>query len=267
MTLKLSCQENLGVGETFEERCKMLADLGFQAVEIWGKDLIGNPENIENFGETLDKLGLQTSVILVGYRGSLLAFDKQNRDNAREDIKELLKIAGKLKAIGLIVVPIFGQPELPDVTPLMNIIELQDKLLIEYLRALGPVAKSFGTHLILEPLNRGETHYLNTIKHVVRLIKSANVEGLATMGDLFHMNIEERNISQALKDNHEHIVHIHLADNTRLEPGTGMTNFQAAFDILKRVDYSNYVSLECGFSIPDRKQALKKTIEFLKPML
>ncbi len=267
MTLKLSCQENLGVGQTFEARCKMLADLGFEAVEIWGRDLIGKPDNVDNFKKTLDKLGMKTSVILVGYRGSLLAFDRQTRDTAFEDIKELLRIAGKLQAVGLIVVPIFGQPELPDLSPLMNVIELQDRLLVEYLKALGPVAKENNTNLILEPLNRGETYYLNTIDHAVRLIQAANVEGIVTMGDLFHTNIEERNIPRALKDNHQHIVHIHLADNTRLEPGTGMTNFQAAFDVLKDVNYSNYVSLECGFSIPDRKQALEKTVKFLKPML
>ncbi len=267
MRLKLSCQENLGLGETIEARCNMLAELGFEAVEIWGKDLIRKPETVDKLSNTLERKGLKVSVILVGYRGSLLAFDKQDRENAFEDISQLLEIAGRLKAVGLIVVPIFGQPELPDLSPMMNVIELQDKLLVEYLKELGPVAKSANTNLILEPLNRGETRYLNTIEHAVRLIDAANVEGLATMGDLFHMNIEERNVTRAIRDNHKHIVHIHLADNTRLEPGSGMIDFKVIFDTLKDIGYSNYVSLECGFSLPDRKQALTKTVEFLKPML
>ncbi len=267
MSYKLSCQENLGFGETFEERCKMLADLGFQAVEIWGRDLLGKPENVERFGKALEETGLNVSVILVGYRGGLLSYDKQDRDLAVADIKELLKIAGQMKAIGVIVVPIFGKPELPDVSPFMNVIELEDELLIRYIKQLGPIAKSFNTKLILEPLNRGETHYLRTIEHAVQLIEAAGVEGLSTMGDLFHMNIEQRNICQTIKDNRDHIVHIHLADNTRLEPGTGMTDFRAIFNVLKDIGYSNYVSLECGFSMPDRKQALTQTVNYLKDLM
>ncbi len=262
--IKLSSQESLGVGETFEDRCRSLADLGFQAIEIWGRDLIGKPENVDKFGEILDRIGLKVSVILVGYRGSLLAHNRDDRENAFNDIIELLKIAGTLQAIGLIVVPIFGPPQLPDLLPLMDTIELEDKLLIKYLKELGPIAKENNTNIILEPLNRGETHYLNTIEHAVKLIKSADVDGIMTMGDTFHMNIEERNMYQSVKEHSKYIAHIHLADNTRLEPGTGTIDFKRLFDVLKEGNYPNYVSLECRFSIEDRGRALAKTVEFLK---
>lgn len=267
MTLKLSCQENLGVGETFEERCKMLAGLGFEAVEIWGRDLLGKPENAEKFSKVLEDNNLRLSVVLVGYRGSLLDADPSQRQAAHEDIIELLGITGKMKGIGLIVVPVFGKAQITDLSPFATAKELEDKLLVEHLKTLGPKAQAAGTNIILEPLNRGETHYLNTLDHASSLIAQAGVEGLATMGDLFHMNIEETNSCDALKRNAKNLVHVHLADNTRLEPGTGMTDFKSAFDTLKEIGYANYVSLECGFSIPDRKKALAKTVEFLKSQM
>lgn len=78
------------------------------------------------------------------------------------------------------------------------------------------------------------------------------------------VNIEETDICGALERNKDNLAHIHLADNTRLEPGTGMTDFDAVFEILQKIGYPYYVSLECGFSVPDRTKALSKTVNFLK---
>lgn len=265
--VKLSCQENLPEGKTFADRCRILADLGFQAVEIWGWDLLGKPDVEKEMAATLERCGLRVSVIVVGYRGGLLEPDPGLRANAFGDICSLLAIAGRLRAVGLIMVPIFGPPKVPDLSPLTSAVELEDRLIVEYLKRLGPVAQGAGTTLILEPLNRGETHYLRTLDHAARLIDAAGVPGLALMGDLYHMNIEETNTPEALRRNAKKLAHVHLADNTRLEPGTGMTNFAAAFAALKDAGFGNYVSLECGFSTPDRNAALRKTAEFLNALI
>lgn len=264
LKFKLSCQENLGAGSTFAQRCSMLSDFGFEAVEIWGRDLLEKPEQLASYKKTLEQCGLKVSVVVIGYHGCLLDPAPAQRKIAVNDIKELLKISGALNAVGLIIVPVFGGPRITDLSPLETAVELEDRLMISYLKELGPCAQQAGTKLILEPLNRGETHYLNTLDQAAKLIKAANVDGLALMGDLFHMNIEETDICKALERNQDKLAHIHLADNTRLEPGTGMTNFAAVFETLKKTGYPYYVSLECGFSVSDRTEALSKTVNFLK---
>ncbi|MDH7569891.1 MAG: sugar phosphate isomerase/epimerase, partial [Armatimonadota bacterium] len=44
--------------------------------------------------------------------------------------------------------------------------------------------------------------------------------------------------------------HVHLADNTRKEPGSGFTDFRSSFKVLKEVGYTGYMALECGLTGP-----------------
>jgi sugar phosphate isomerase/epimerase len=54
------------------------------------------------------------------------------------------------------------------------------------------------------------------------------------MADVFHMNIEEDSIAAALRAHAEHIVHVHLADSHRREPGSGHLDFAAVFEASPR---------------------------------
>ena len=74
---------------------------------------------------------------------------------------------------------------------------------------------------MLEPLNRYEQHYLRKQEDGVRIIRAAGVEGIGLLSDLFHMHIEETSTPRAIREVGPYISHLHLADNTRMEPGTG----------------------------------------------
>ena len=47
--------------------------------------------------------------------------------------------------------------------------------------------------------------------------------------------------------------HVHLADSQRLQPGTGHTDFRAAFKALKKAGFKDYMALECGVRGPHTK--------------
>lgn len=266
MKFKLSVQEQLGVGSTFEERCKMLKGLGFDAVEVWGKDLLGQPDNVEKYHAILKDTELNASVIVVGYNGCLLSAKPNERNQAQEGLKELLTSAGKLGAVGVIAVPVFQGPQIPDLSPLGSIRELEDRLMVEHLKVLGPVAEENGTSLILEPLNRAETHYLNTLNHAAELIEQAGVPGVSLMGDTYHMNIEESSFADAFTRNANRLSHVHFADNNRLQPGGGMLDFKGVLQILQDINYSNYVSFEWFFPSQDKEADLKSAIDFLEKL-
>jgi sugar phosphate isomerase/epimerase len=58
------------------------------------------------------------------------------------------------------------------------------------------------------------------------------------------MDIEEDSIQDALRAHGDHIVHVHLADNQRREPGSGHLDFAGVFGALAAADYSGALTME-----------------------
>jgi hypothetical protein len=81
------------------------------------------------------------------------------------------------------------------------------------------------------------------------------------------MHIEETNSPQALRDAGPYVSHIHLADNTRMEPGTGDIDLVAAFKALKEIGFTGYMAYECGISgdSPEAKSAnLARSLDYVR---
>jgi len=261
--MKLACQENLVRGSSLKEKITMLEEFGFDGVELWGNGL---KERLNEIKEAFKGRTIKISTICAGYGGCLLDPDKKEREKALSDIKELLSLSGELGAVGLIVVPVFGPPRLPDLTPLMGVKELEKKLLVELLDELGEYAHSQGTYVLLEPLNRYETHFVKSLQDGKKILSLTHNRGLKLIADFFHMSIEEANIADSILENASLIAHIHLADSNRLLPGMGHTDFSTPFKVLKEKGYTNYMALECG--IPgDPDELLPKTVKFLKSLI
>jgi sugar phosphate isomerase/epimerase len=68
------------------------------------------------------------------------------------------------------------------------------------------------------------------------------------VGDFFHMNIEEPDRVQSLRDAASLIAHMQLGDSSRLEPGTGHIDFASAFSALGEAGYDGWYALECALS-------------------
>ncbi|MGB9681413.1 MAG: TIM barrel protein [bacterium] len=261
--MKLACQENLVSGVSLKEKIAKLEDFGFDGVEVWGNNL---KERLSEIKEALKGRSIKVSTVCSGYGGCLLDPDKKEREKAINDIKELLSLSAELEAVGLIVVPIFGPPRLPDLTPLMTVRDLEKKLLVELLNELGEYAYKENTYVLIEPLNRYETHFIRSLKEGREILELSNNKGLKLMADFFHMSIEEANITESISKNIESIAHIHLADSNRLLPGMGHTDFSIPFKVLKERGYNNYMALECG--VPgDPDKLLPKTVSLLKSFI
>ena len=71
-------------------------------------------------------------------------------------------------------------------------------LLAEGLSELGKRAKEVGVSLIYEPLNRYESNLINTLQAGGEFLDSNQLEGIVLLADLFHMNIEEPSIENAI---------------------------------------------------------------------
>ena len=261
--MKLSCQEGMVPGETLAEKLENLARYGYEGVEFGGGGLAERKKEVL---KATKGSGVQVSTICSGYRGVPLSVRKEERDLAVEDIKMLLDLSVELGAVGLIFVPIFGPPQVPDLSPYKTSLELERELLLVLLDELSRVAEQAGSVLLLEPLNRYETHFIRTLAQAVEYAKTIGSPGLKIMADFFHMAIEERDIAASIREAGDWIYHVHLADSTRLLPGYGHTDFKAGFDALKSFGYDKYMAMECG--IPgDPTEELPKSAEYLRPFI
>lgn len=136
--------------------------------------------------------------------------------------------------------------------------------LAEGLEILGQKAATHGVKLIYELLNRYEANLINRLEEGVELIRSLNCDNVTLLADLFHMNIEEVSLPDALKKAGRYIGYIHFADSNRRPAGMGHTDLDAIARALKEINYSGYISAE-ALPYPDPDRAAQQTIDaFIK---
>jgi sugar phosphate isomerase/epimerase len=120
-----------------------------------------------------------------------------------------------------------------------------------------------GTLVLLEPLNRYEDHMLNRVEQAVELCEAVGRPSIKVMGDLFHMNIEEDDLGESIRQADGYIAHLHLADSNRLQPGAGHTDFAGAFAALRGIGLDGYMAMECGIR-GDAEKVLPEVVERLR---
>jgi sugar phosphate isomerase/epimerase len=118
-------------------------------------------------------------------------------------------------------------------------------------------AKSEGVEIWIEPLNRYEDHMVNRLEQGAALCELVDLSSVGVVADIFHMGIEETNTPAALVTIRRWLRHLHGADSTRAEPGSGQTDFTAIKSALVGIGYSGFVALECRL-IGDPLEALRR---------
>ena len=261
--MKLASQEGLVPGKDLAEKLDNLAAYGYQGIEFAGGDLEKRQDEIIKATENHP---VKPIAVCAGYPGCLLESEQHERDRTVAAIRTLLKAAANIGAIGLIVVPVFGEPRIKDLSPYKTARQLETELLVQLLKDLGGYAQEVGSTILLEPLNRYETHFMRTLCDGVEICKQVNSPNVAIMADFFHMSIEERNIADSIEASGDFIKHVHLADSTRELPGYGHTDFKSGFKALRKIGYQNYMVLECSVPGPGELE-LPKSAQYLKQWL
>ena len=242
--------------KTFEENCQKAAELGFEAVEIFYR----SPDDldVEKLRKVLNNTGLKLSALSTGggskFEGlSLCSNDPAVRERSKSFVRQVIDKAADLGAftiIGLI------QGVLDKNTDRA----VAEQMLADALNELAQTAARHSQPIVLEPLNRYETNFINTLEQGVDLIKSLSVTNVKLLADFFHMNIEESSICEELKTNAAYLGHIHLVDNNRRPPGCGSLDFASIGKTLKAIGYKGYIAAEC-LPWPDSEKAAISCIE------
>ncbi|MEN6456239.1 MAG: sugar phosphate isomerase/epimerase family protein [Prolixibacteraceae bacterium] len=245
----------------FEESMRSAAALGYDGVELALKN--ANEIDRKLLRAWLDETGLEVSCISTGqvYAETGLMFtdsDIQKRKKVKKVFKEIIDLAAEfcqLVNIGRI------RGQIGD-----DGARAAESRFGELILDLCDYAASKNIRLVMEPVNRYEINFVNSVEEGARLIEKVNHPNLKLMPDVFHMNIEDVNMGEELSRHIRHIGYIHLADSNRLAPGWGHTNFEDIFNHLRMVNYSGWLSVEI-LPVPEPLLAAKQAIEFLRPFL
>ena len=136
----------------------------------------------------------------------------------------------------------------------------------ETITEMSEYAQNKGVTLILEPVNRYELNFINSLEEGVEILEELNLPNVKLMPDVFHMNIEDSSIAGELVKYMDHVSYIHLADSNRLAPGWGHTDFNSLFSDLKEAAYSGWFSVEI-LPKPDPESAAGKAASTLIPFM
>jgi sugar phosphate isomerase/epimerase len=242
-SFKIAIQEDMLPGPTLEDRFHQAADLGLQGIEFWSQTLPGQAKSIERLSGTG---GVVAASINNGHRSRFLDPNPDERERALSELKEAMTLAGRIGASGVVFVPHFFDPVLPDLSPWMDVISVERGLLTAQLEELADCARAEGVQLWVEPVNRYETHLLNRLGDAASLIAGLAHPNLGIVADFFHMALEEPDIPGTILENSTAIGHVHLADSNRRLPGQGTTDFKSALQALIQTRYTGWLAFECG---------------------
>lgn len=246
----------------FEENVGRIAEIGYDGVELAVRDpaLIDIPA----VQRTLARHNLTVPAIGTGqaYGEDNLSFtdpDDAVRRRAVGRIQAQIRLAAEFQAV-VILGLIRGT-----VAPGANLEESRNWL-IEALRECAEKAAKHQVRLALEPISRSETRLVNTIEDGLALLAQVGADDsiLGLLPDTYHMNIEETDIRESLRNAGDRIFHFHVADSNRRYPGAGDLDFTQILTFLRdELHYRGWVSAET-LPYPDAETAAEKGLAHLR---
>lgn len=242
--------------DNLAEGCERAAGLGFDAVEVFPRS--AEELDARELKHLLQKHHLQLAALGTGAgwvikKLRLTDIDPEVRRRARDFAAGLIDLAGSFGAPAILG-SMQGRWE-GSVTHEQSL-----AWLAEALEQLAPRAHALKAPLLLEPLNRYETNLLNRVDQTLSFLAGLRTQNVKLLCDLFHMNIEEASIAEALRLAGPKLGHIHFADSNRQAIGFGHTNIPQIAQALKAIGYAGGVSAEI-LPVPDSEAAARQTMK------
>ena len=115
---------------------------------------------------------------------------------------------------------------------------------VEVLQRVAEHAARSGITLGLECVNRYETNVLNTASQGVEMCRRIGAPNVKVHLDVYHMNIEESDIGQAIIETGDHLGYFHTGDSHRGYMGSGSIDLAGVFRALVKSGYGGPITFE-----------------------
>ena len=130
---------------------------------------------------------------------------------------------------------------------------------VAVLQRVAEAAARSGITLGLEVVNRYESNVLNTASQAVEMCKRIGAPNVKVHLDVYHMNIEESDIGQAILETGDHLGYFHTGDSHRGYMGSGSIDLAGVFRALVKSGYAGPITFE-SFSSRVIGQPLEGTL-------
>ena len=223
--------------EPIELTIRRLAKYGYDSIEISGEPEKYDTKNVRGL---LQDNGLKCwgSVSLMFAGRDLIHADRKVRESSVKYIKDCVTMVKELEGHEMTIVP----SQVGKVVP-MDSPETEWAWCVEGLKEIYAHSEAAGVVLALEPLNRFETNFLNRHDQALALAKAGG-PNCGVCLDAFHINIEEKDLYQAILNTGKKLVDFHVADNNRMACGMGDYDWTRVVKTLKKAGYNGALTVE-----------------------
>jgi len=134
------------------------------------------------------------------------------------------------------------------------------------LKKILSLAERYKVTLVMELLNSKVDHIdyqCDNTSWGIELVKRTGSERLKLLYDIYHMQINEGNVIQTIKDNHQYVAHYHTAGvpgRNEIDHNQEL-NYPAIMRTIKETGFDGYVAQEFLPSYPDKIGALKEAVQ------
>jgi sugar phosphate isomerase/epimerase len=223
--------------EPIEVTIARLAKSGYDAIEISGEPERYDTKHVRGL---LKEHGLKCwgSVTLMLAERDLLAKDEKQRAESVKYVKDTITMVKELEGKEITIVPSTVGKVKPQGAP-----DEEWQWAIESLKQCYEHGQKEGIKLALEPLNRFETYFLNRHDQALLLAEEVGPDcGICL--DVFHLNIEEVNMYDAIRKSKARLADFHVADNNRMACGHGACDWAKIIGTLKEIGYNGALTVE-----------------------
>jgi len=246
--------------ESFERIFKETSQMGYDGVELFVDDI--DRFDARKVGEIADSKGMSvssidTSAVFLKRGLSFTDADHGKREKAVENVIQYIQGASVLNSYVTLSL-VRGSTGSGNRKAVGRALQC--------IKRCCQTAKNLGVVLLLEPLNRYEIDFINTLEEARSVVEEIGPESLGLLADTFHMNIEEQSIEDSLLSVRDILKHVHVADSNRLAPGMGHLNFERLVNVLKSIGYDRYLTVEI-IPKPSMNIAFEKAAESLRPLI
>lgn len=255
--MNLSCHENMLGALPLAEKFRIAREAGFDGLDLRG-DLLH--DHLDEARRLVAATGLPVPTIYGRLTTPLVAATQRERTESMDILRGRLADAAAVGAHWLVVVPVFGAARIT-VERGGGVEEVEEAVLLVLLHELAADAAAAGVTVVLEPLNRTQTHLLVSPSHTAELTRHLG-PWVGTMVDFFHMDEGGQDAAREIAACDDQLHLVHLSDRARALPGEGAVDFAPGLRTLCECGYDGWYGYECKG--PYGVEQLRTSVRFMR---
>jgi sugar phosphate isomerase/epimerase len=260
MKISYLCYDPVPQLAELDRRMCRVAALGYHGIELVATYPLGY--EIDELVALTKKHRLPVVSLLSGWsygnEGLCLSSpDAGVRERAVRRLGDYVRWAGPLGAVVVVGLMQGLRSDEPD----------EDKAnarIAECLKQVARDAEKHGVTVVLEPVCHMQVGFNNAAGEAAALVDRVGSPALAYMLDTIHMNMEERDLLQAIRSYGPRARHFHLCETNGGPYGSGGLDFPRVLAALRDSGYDHCVSVKIYRKVPGWEEAARSAAQFLR---